>query len=121
MSNDALFRIAEHVTTPGVSHGDLFILLPDAEALVTYDIQGLDLTTLAERFEKRTDLEAGLGQGEIWIKRKANHRLHYWTFSGGISGDRGTLREVCRGRLIELPGAWPEATAFKIYDVPRRP
>ncbi|MBL8020936.1 MAG: hypothetical protein JNM27_14795 [Leptospirales bacterium] len=121
MSHDTLFRISEHVTAPGVSHGDLFLLTPDAESLVTYDIQGLDLISLVERFQKRTDLEACLGEGEIWIKRKANHRLHYWTFSGDISGDRGTLREVCRGRLIEFPGGWPEATALKIYDVPREP
>ncbi|MCE9596535.1 MAG: hypothetical protein K8S54_01075 [Spirochaetia bacterium] len=118
MPEKAAFRIAAHASDQ--SHGDLFIFLPGAESLITYELQMTDLQGLIAAFENRTDLEASIGKGSISLQRKADHRLLYWSFSGAISGDRGTLREVCRGLLIESPVSWPGTTWLEIFDIPGR-
>lgn len=110
---------------PGKSHIDLFVLrAPNAETLETYEIDPGFLRPLEEYAAGiAADFAGGLRleivgtpdrSGNWTAVRKADHRLHYWQYSGPIGPEtgqtpgsargfaRGTLRELARGTLVGL-------------------
>jgi len=94
------FRLVLH--SPGPSsgrgaHGDLFI--KNGEILVTYEWPFEDLPAPgSSRFARLLPAESG-----ILLKRKKDHRLHYWTHEGEVSNDRGSVAELLRGEIEIAP------------------
>lgn len=97
------FRLVLHKPGPASAdgaHGDLFI--KSGEVLITYNWPLADLPAAGNaRFSRLTAADSG-----ILLKRKQDHRLHYWTHEGEVSNDRGTVAELLRGE-IEIPSDFP--------------
>lgn len=82
------------------AHGDLFI--KNGEILVTYEWPFADLPAPgSSQFARLLPAESG-----ILLRRKKDHRLHYWTHEGDVSNDRGSVAELLRGE-IEIPLDFP--------------
>lgn len=105
------FRLVRHDLPDGSAHFDVF-LLPPGELLPTLELQ--DSPELRGILGTDTPVDdwavipapAGTGMRAV---RKADHRAVYRDYEGPISGGRGSIEEVGRGRwqagIPEKPGA----------------
>jgi len=110
---EAFFRLARHELPDGSCHFDLFILVPGADVLLTYEISDhvpeklremardpesppVLLSRPADEAAPRTPEDA---QNRLLARKKGDHRLLYWDFTGPIEGDRGFLSEESRGLI----------------------
>ena len=82
-----------HHSGHGAPHFDLMVERPDADGLATWRLPTWPPT------------------GPIAAVALADHRRHYLTHEGPVSGGRGTVRRVASGAAddagrIEVDGAW---------------
>ena len=93
------FRAVLHRTTNGSSHLDIFLQIPGQDSLVTYEapadfFRGDLLSSI--------HMTAGPVSDGVPVRRKGDHRTHYWTFSGNLTENRGSVEEAARG-IIDFP------------------
>lgn len=110
---EAPFRLTQHHTSPTDSHYDLFILLPGKETLLTYGIEwsaeteGLLLLSTSKGKKRlicltKEEVKKKSPENLLIAKRKRDHRIFYWTFSGPLLKKSGILTDILRGE-ITLP------------------
>ena len=95
--NGYSFRVVLHVLPSGEKHLDLFIRLPEADLLPTYEISAEHLEEFRELFGKKIAVRSEQDSAGIPAVRKADHRLLYWTYEGNISRNRGRIIEIAQG------------------------
>ena len=105
------FRITQHHTSPTDSHYDLFILLSGKETLLTYGIEwsaeteGLLLLSTSEGKKRLTcltkeEVKIKAPENLFMAKRKRDHRIFYWTFSGPLLKNCETLTSILQGEIV---------------------
>lgn len=103
-------RIVRHDRSDGSHHLDIFIRDPEREMLPTYEVsqEAVDLFFLAlkrernVRFVLRSEGRGADGVPEetaIPLGIKNEHRRTYWDFNGELTGGRGRIGEICRGKM----------------------
>lgn len=84
--------LLEHHLADGSAHFDWML---EREVGVDPDERALIAFRVAERIDR-------IGSGEFAAERIADHRRRYLEYEGPITRDRGRVRRLATGRLLEL-------------------
>ena len=98
------YRLVHHSLVNTESHLDLFLLAYATKVLYTYELDLKFIETFIENTKKQDpkiphSIDKINGEKSWFARAKKEHRLHYWNYSGSISGDRGSIKGIGYGYL----------------------